>query len=188
MSLVDDYIEKCDGFLQKTEKEKDALIGEITSVFSTDLPQIYEGLDVYNHYHPENEAYDYDGDLRKLKSKLLLYHEKSLGKNAVKSRSAPSQVFNITQNNENTVSIQMNIDIVIEQIEKLEQSGELSEEDKDILVGKLSAIERDKKKGAKKAELWGKVANTLKWIADKGVQVGIATLPYIFAALQNAPQ
>ena len=86
------------------------------------------------------------------------------------------------------MSFSASINVAIEQLDKLAHSGELSEDDKDVLFGKLYAIEMDQKRGAKKSELWGKIGNTLKWLGDKSVQVGIAALPYIIAALQNAPQ
>ena len=57
---------------------------------------------------------------------------------------------------------------------------ELSAEDKDILSGKIAAISSEKDKEKR----WEKVSGTLKWIADKGIQVGIAALPYIAKALE----
>ena len=56
----------------------------------------------------------------------------------------------------------------------------LSDQDKEILNGKIASlsIENDKQKR------WEKVGNTLKWIAEKGIEVGTAALPYIVKALE----
>ena len=71
------------------------------------------------------------------------------------------------------------LDQVISSIQDL-PATELSAEDKDILSGKIAAISSEKDKEKR----WEKVSGTLKWIAEKGIQVGIAALPYIAKALE----
>ena len=61
-----------------------------------------------------------------------------------------------------------------EQIEIfIKKSNELKE-----LEEKLSAIEVARTSGNKE-KIVGKVGNVLKYIADKGIEVGIAALPYL---------
>lgn len=54
----------------------------------------------------------------------------------------------------------------------------LSQEDKDELEEKLAAVEVARN-GKDKEKLASKVVNVLKYITDKGVEVGIAVLPYL---------
>ena len=188
MSFIDDYIKKCDSYIQKTKKEKETLIEEIVSVFSPEIENIEAQLDMFSPHSFVNTQpdvpYDLDGDLSKLKAKLIWFSEKAFFSNALNA--AP--LISIVQQNDNRVNLSVNLQFTIKQIQELAKNDVLSEEDKAILVGKLTEIEFEQNEGAKKAELWRKVGDVLKWLADKSVQVGIAALPYIIAALQNAPQ
>ena len=49
-----------------------------------------------------------------------------------------------------------------------------------MLSGKLASISAEKDKEKR----WEKISSALKWIAEKGIQVGIAALPYITKALE----
>ena len=68
---------------------------------------------------------------------------------------------------------------VIHNIQQLPDSV-LSDEEKEVLSGKIAAISAEKDKEKR----WGKVCSALKWIAEKGIQVGIAALPYIAKTLE----
>lgn len=83
----------------------------------------------------------------------------------------------VTQNVQN--DIKMSFKQVISQIQKMPQN-KISDEDKDILCGKLIAIEMSNNKQSR----WEKIQDTLKWIAEKGIEVCIATLPYIVKAIE----
>ena len=83
----------------------------------------------------------------------------------------------IKKNNSPTVSVNQNtnvsITISLEQTINLIESipnDKLSSDEKEQLEGKLSKLGTEKEK----SKVWDKV---LKWIADKGVEVGIAVLP-----------
>ena len=55
----------------------------------------------------------------------------------------------------------------------------LSTDDKALLTGKLTQISFEKEPESR----WEKAKGALKWIAEKGIEVGIAALPYIVQAL-----
>lgn len=82
-------------------------------------------------------------------------------------------------NQDVSTEVVITLDQVISCIQDLPETA-LSAEDKDILSGKLAAISSEKDKEKR----WEKVSGTLKWIAEKGIQVGIAALPYIAKALE----
>ncbi len=54
-------------------------------------------------------------------------------------------------------------------------------------IGKITRLNQ-MSEGSSREAIWTKAVSVIKWIADKGVEVGIAALPYIIQALQNAPQ
>lgn len=187
MNLTEEYIVRCDSAASLDESEKRDLIKEIVGVFSEDIPKIRAELDLYApraFFGAETAIkFDFDGDLRKLKAKLTrLLETQSMSKPA-----SPKQIINVTQNNENSATISVSIDVTIDKIEKLSHDV-LSDEDKEVLIGKITTLERDVKKGSSRKAIWAKAVSVIKWIADKGVEVGIAALPYIIQALQNAPQ
>jgi len=187
MKLVEEYISKCADAASLEDLGKRELIKEIVGVFGEDIPKIKAELDYYApraFFGTESEIkYDFDGDLRKLKAKLTrLIETQSMSK-----PTSPKQIINVTQNNENSATISVSIDVTIDKIEKLSHDV-LSDEDKEVLIGKITTLERDVKKGSSRKAIWAKAVSVIKWIADKGVEVGIAALPYIIQALQNAPQ
>jgi hypothetical protein len=78
-------------------------------------------------------------------------------------------------------TFQITLEQVVETINELSEDA-LSDEEKEILNGKLASLSATK--GKDKKTRWETAKGILKWIADKGVDVGIATLPYIVAALK----
>lgn len=70
-----------------------------------------------------------------------------------------------------------NLDQTIENIHFIPETV-LSKSDMDILEDKLSAFELILKK-KDKAKLFDKLGRVIKFVADKGVEVGIAVLPYL---------
>jgi len=169
------------------ESEKRDLIKEIVGVFSEDIPRIRTELDFYapHAFFGAETAikFDFDGDLRKLRAKLT----RLLETQSMVKVSSPKQIINVTQNNENSATVSVSIDVTIGEIEKLSRDV-LSDEEKEVLIGKIATLDRDVKNGSSRNAIWAKAVSALKWIADKSVEVGIAALPYIIQALQNAPQ
>ena len=82
-------------------------------------------------------------------------------------------------NSSSTATAQVTITIqqTIESIKSL-PTNVLSDEDKEDLEDKLSAIELSSKRDDKQSTI-NKIGKVLKYITDKGVEVGIATLPYL---------
>lgn len=192
MALIDEYIEKCNAPDSLTYDEGKDLIREIVGTFIDEIPNIKIGLDMYrSRVYTSSVMYDVNGDLRKLKAKLRKLKEDKEAAAAAISPTGP--VFNITQTqsndnvNHNSQTVTIELENVIDSVEELTNNGALTEEEKDILIGKLTSLDNTAKKGNNKKDVWAKASGIMKWIADKGVDVGIATLPYILQALTNAP-
>ena len=195
MSKIDtlnDYIEKCDGIkIMRDEKYANGyaknLQDEIIGVYSDEIKNITYQLDSYApHTYVNGMVIDYIGDIAKLRAKLINYRdnlELGLSKGAVKRA---GQTININQSNTNSATASSNISFeqVVKNISEINDSI-LSEEEKELLQGKLLSIEKLKSSGEDKNKLWEKAKSVIGWILDKGVDVAIASLPYIMQVLQN---
>ena len=195
MSKIDtlnDYIEKCDGIkIMRDEKYANGyaknLQDEIIGVYSDEIKNITYQLDSYApHTYVNGMVIDYIGDIAKLRAKLINYRdnlELGLSKGAVKRA---GQTKNINQSNTNSATASSNISFeqVVKNISEINDSI-LSEEEKELLQGKLLSIEKLKSSGEDKNKLWEKAKSVIGWILDKGVDVAIASLPYIMQVLQN---
>lgn len=87
----------------------------------------------------------------------------------------------ITQSQNNTQSQNVNISVTIDQvfdaIKKIPKEV-LQQDEKDELEDKLSAVEAAKNV-KDKGKLAAKIGAVMKYIVDKGIEVGIAVLPYL---------
>ena len=126
---------------------------------------------------------DYIGDARILKAKLENYKLNLLSGLYNEFRGSDSAI-NVTQNvhqqTSNTISI--SLEQTVSDINSLPQDS-LSDEDKEILCGKLASLSAEKTKESK----WEKAQGVLKWIAEKGFEVGKIALPYVLEAVFKTP-
>lgn len=171
---LDDYIDELDNVIAKKDvggaKE---LQTEIIAVYEPEIDALTRQLDNYDIY--SDKPVDYIGDAKLLKAMLQNY-KLNLGSGLYKPFQSADGSVTVTQhvNQDVSTSITVNFEQTIHNIQQLPESV-LSDEEKEILSGKIASIsaENDKEKR------WEKVSGALKWIADKGIQVGIAALPYI---------
>lgn len=182
IKLIDAYIEKC-------EKCKDYSVAKnltdtIVSVFKNDIADITDGLDSYNPVHVyenlngENVRIDYISDVKLLGEKIS-YYKASLEYEIDKLQKNNVPFVSVNQNT--NISIALSLEQTINLIESI-PNEKLSPDEKEQLEGKLSKLGTEKEK----SKVWDKAQSVLKWIADKGVEVGIAALPYIVEMLKNA--
>lgn len=179
--ILEGYICALDDAITKSDEGKaKELQTEIIAVYEPEIPSLKNELDNYSlNTHIHTRA-DYIGDAKLLKAKLQNYKL-----NLVTGLYRPFQdadgAVTVTQHVSQDVStsVIINLEQVIHNIQELPESV-LSSEEKEILSGKIASIyaEKDKEKR------WGKVCSALKWITEKGIQVGIAALPYIAKALE----
>lgn len=175
IELIDAYIEKCNSC---TKENAYPLIMEIVAVYGNEIKEICTNLDAYS-WKKDFER-DYLKDIRYLKAHLI-NHKVNLENNLRFTEGTPSQIFNINQTQNSNISISVSLEQAITAIESI-SDDKLSQDEKDQLEGKLSKLNTEKDK----SKLWEKTQSVLKWIADKGIEVGIAALPYIAEALKNA--
>ena len=57
--------------------------------------------------------------------------------------------------------------------------GALSQDEVDEILSKLSELEEIINSNDRKNQKWNRAKSIIKWVADKGVDVGIAILPLL---------
>ena len=175
IKFIDGFINDIDKILENkdvnnAEKQQDKII----AVLGSEISNIESGLSNYNMYGLYNANYkpDFIGDLEILKSKLLNYKANIYMEGDKQS----------TQNiiyNDNISNINTNIEITInDTIEKINHFPDnlISKEEKEEIEDKLASLERSAK-SKDKSKIKSKIANILKYIGDKSIDVAIALLP-----------
>lgn len=161
-----------------SESDKLKLYKDVTAKYHTYVPNLGDGLYQYN---PNFGFYDdVTGDsllhnLNQVYNKLLTFKSLSYP-NLEKSTAQNIPMVQINNSNENTVSLSVTFDNVREQIENM---SALSADDINETLKKIDEIEAVIKSSDKKYQKWNKLKDIIKWIADKGVDVGIALLPLL---------
>ena len=181
---IDGYIEHLEDSISTSDSKKaENLQTEIIAVYEPEIAGLKVNLDNYSVSHIYlNNPVDYIGDAKLLKAKLQNY-KLNLASGLYKPFQGADGAGTVTVtqhvNQDVCTEVVITLDQVISNIQGLPET-EFSAEDKDILSGKIAAISSEKDKEKR----WEKVSGTLKWIAEKGIQVGIAVLPYIAKALE----
>lgn len=170
IELIDEYINKANEIIEENNNTAACiLIPEITSVFINDIKYIWHGV--------KGEQNTGCSRLKVLISKLR--NLKGDIENEEKALKA-ERGLSLTQNLNANLSFSISLSQTINNIQTL-TNDELSQDDKDLLIGKLTQISKKKKKN----KSWEKAQSALKWIAEKGIEVGKVALPYIIQAIQN---
>lgn len=160
------------------EESKLQLYKDVTARYHAYVPKLNEGLYRYNkacsfYEDVTGEALFYN--LRQIYNKLLSF--KALGYPSLKEAISPSApTVQITNTNENKVDIHISFNDVRREIENM---SALPEAEIEEILGKISELENIVKSADRKSKKWEKAKGIIKWIADKGVDVGIALLPLL---------
>ncbi len=180
VEFINNYIKRCDAV--ENDVQAEYLQKEIVGVFFSDIPELTRGLE--RKKFESNEPVDYMRNIRILRNKLEYYKLNASGvaEKQLEDRDVPAVVVNQYNNNNQSLnaSIQTTLEITQQQIDSLPDSL-LSDDEKDLLRGKLMRIEEAPDKPTR----WEKAKNALKWIAEKSIEVGTAALPYIVEALKK---
>lgn len=193
VTLLEQYIEKLDNASTFEQREVEALIEDITRVFinQDELRGLY--LDYYNSY---GGSADLMSDVRKLRAKLE-YDKAVLNDESEKKRQQAETereqreleklrlqvelrkgniTINNTNNNENHNSIDMSFNMARETINSMTA---LTNEEIEEIQKRINELEEIVSSKDSKSKKWSKAKEVIKWVADKGVDVGIALLPLV---------
>ena len=182
IKIIDEYIGRLNDAIEGNDREKaKKLQTEIIAVYEPEIDSLKSELDNYNFAHfGTNTPVDYVGDAKLLKAKLQNY-KLNLASGLYKPFQSAEGAVTVTQhvNQDVNATLVVTFEQVIHNIQQLPDSV-LSDEEKEVLSGKIAAISAEKDKEKR----WGKVCSALKWIAEKGIQVGIAALPDLAKTLE----
>jgi predicted nucleotidyltransferase len=82
----------------------------------------------------------------------------------------------VTNNNENRIDVDISFNSVREKVKGM---SALPEAEINEILRKIDEIENIVHSSDRKAKKWENAKNIIKWIADKGVDVGITLLPLL---------
>lgn len=185
IAFIDSYIASCEKIYHETDAE--SLINDIVGVLSSEIPNLKENLTYYGHYIEGVGSQNYVADCKLLMMKLQNYkfnlerEDKIRNDELEKLKLQKSISINNTTQNYNTSSSTSSAEVSIKFEQLIENISSISNEslnikEKEDLLALLSLIEMNKKN---KSNISEQVSKVLKFIADKGLDVIIAVLPYL---------
>lgn len=168
--IIDDDIEKCSTEIESGNKKSrrelhNRLItkyGKIIDGFNDNMPTLF---------------YDESGiqcttNLKTMQEKLLLF--KAMGyTNAYATDTSGITIHNSNQQS-NPITITFD-----EVRQKVDDMGSLTENEIEEIHQKIKILEEIISSSERKTKKWEKAKDIIKWVADKGVDVGIAILPLL---------
>ncbi len=192
IELVQEYIDKCEEVAKRgNPSEAENLQNEIDAVFGHEMEGLHTGLDSYSiRHYGGGTVTDWIGDAELLRRKLINYkvtlqERKSEREQELELARLRAQSITVDNHSANTATAtaeasavtQVSFEQVTEVLNQLPDNI-LSKTEKEELEDKLAAVEANKN-GKDKGKLAEKIGAVLKYIVDKGVEVGIAVLPYL---------
>ena len=192
LDFINDYIKRCDEILLVNDYNAAKEIQkEIISTFENEIKDIRNELDNYPTVSlcQDNRMVDFLGDLKLLKKKLENYYiniqeeNKKRAYNLELARFSQPIVTASAESNpivNSTVTISLNN--VMNMLDEI-TTDKMSEEDKETIKELLYSLEGIKSTKDKN-KFWEKSKNILQKILDKGIDVGIAILPYIINGIK----
>lgn len=160
------------------EIAKQQLYKDVTAKYEAYVPKLNVGLYGYEEaigIYDEVAGQELFYDLRQIYNKMLTF--KALGYPAL-IETIPQSVpmVQITNTNENKVDINITFSDVRKEIENM---SALPDAEIEEILNKINQLEKIVKSSDRKSKKWENAKGIVKWIADKGVDVGIALLPLL---------
>lgn len=161
------------------EAAKQELYSEITAKYHPYIVKFSKGL---YEYYEQQEIYEVVSgetlffNLGQIYNKMVSF--KALGYPGLleKTKEVPAAVVNITNTNENHNVNTITFEDVRKQIENM---SALPDKEIDEILSKVDELEKIITSKDRKSKKWENAKNIIQWIADKGVDVGIALLPLL---------
>ena len=160
-----------------SEEQKQQLYLAVTAKYHPYVPQLGEGLyQYYKGFYEEVTGSSLKFNLAQIYNKLLTFQSLNYPGLTAKVKQAPSTVVNINNKNENHNTMTVSFDTARETVNNMTS---LPDEDIQEVLKKIDELESIVKSPDGKSKKWSKAKSIIKWIADKGVDVGIAILPLL---------
>lgn len=161
------------------EEEKQQLYLSVTAKYHPYVPQLGTGLYQYfadQEFYDEVSGESLDYNLRQIYNKLLAFRSLNYPGLGTAIAHTPNTVVTITNTNENHNTITLSFDAVRETVKGMTS---LPNEEIEEIQKRIDEIEEIVSSPESKSKKWSRAKEIVKWIADKGVDVGIALLPLL---------
>ena len=168
-----------DNYDSVNEKEIQRIYLSITAKYHPYVPQLGDGLYQYyaeQGFYEEVSGSSLEHNLRNIYNKLLTFRSLDYPGLGAAVKNTPNTVVNITNSNENNNTISVTFDSVREKVNGMTS---LPDEDIEEIQKRINELEEIVNSKDSKSKKWSKAKEVIKWVADKGVDVGIALLPLI---------
>ena len=191
LELIRQDIERAKSLLSsKNREEQYKFIKKAVDAWSNKKCDISKGLMELKKYQQDNiefnfsfgdvrdvNDYNWDEDLSQLIRNLEILEEELRSERQQKptARKVPNQDPKVI------VNTYVNVHITLSQTIQALHKTSLSKNELAEITQMLAELEESK--GKQKNTVWGKTKKILAWLGDKAVDVGIAVLPYIMAAI-----
>ena len=191
LELIRQDIERAKSLLSsKNREEQYKFIKKAVDAWSNKKCDISKGLMELKKYQQDNikfnfsfgdvrdvNDYNWDEDLSQLIKNLEILEEELRSERQQKptARKVPNQDAKVV------VNTYVNVHITLSQTIQALNKTSLSKNELAEITQML--VELEESKGKQKNTVWGKAKKILAWLGDKAVDVGIAVLPYIMAAI-----
>lgn len=182
LARLDQVVNVTDGKLREEDKKK--LYREVTAKYHLYIPRLGEGLDGFAAefgYFDDVSGNSLEDNLAKIYYKMTVYQ--SLGFPGLTETVATSgPLISITTKNENhnTNENRNTMSVSFDDVRrKIDDMTSLPYEEMEEIHAKIDALEEIIKSEDGKSKKWSRAKDIIKWIADKGVDVGIALLPLL---------
>ena len=182
LARLEEVVNDIDGKFREEDKKK--LYKEVTAKYYPYVPKLGEGLYEYIAelgFFQEVSGESLHQNIVQVYFKMKTYQ--SLGfPNLTKKINAGGPVINVTTTNENhnTNENSNAISISFDNARaKIDGMTSLPYEEMEEIHAKIDALEEIIKSKEGKSKKWSRAKDIIKWMADKGVDVGIALLPLL---------
>lgn len=162
-----------------SENEKKDLYMSVTAKYHSYVPQLGEGLYQYfaeQGFYDEVTGESLEYNLRKIYNKLVTFRSLNYPGLGAAITNTPNTVVTITNTNQNQNTMTVSFDAVRDKVNNMTS---LPDEDIEEIQNRIDEIEEIVNSKETKSKKWSKAKEIIKWIADKGVDVGIALLPLL---------
>lgn len=166
------------GNRETPELAKLQLYKAVTAKYHAYIPKLSDGL--YEYMQAYGMYEDVTGEslfhnLDQIYNKMIAF--RALGYPTLKdSTSQNAPMVQITNTNQNRVDINVSFNDVRREIENM---SALPDTEIEEILNKINELEKIVKSSERKSKKWENAKSIVKWIADKGVDVGIALLPLL---------
>ncbi len=164
--------------IEMTEPSKLHLYKEVTAKYHAYIPKLGEGLYAY---YPASGFYDNVSEealwhnLNQVYNKMLSF--RAVGYPSLNEKiSQKAPMVQITNTNEARVDVNISFDDVRNTVKNM---STLSVTEIDEIQKNINELENIINSSERKTKKWDRAKSIVKWIADKGVDVGIALLPLL---------